>query len=373
LDIDADISMPRYFLKPVVWNSNDYQHPSGARFTSGYPKETGFGHEEWNNNSENIIGEGGVSYRVFYTQPLGNFPATRYSGDIFLFMIASNGGHQYLIGVAGDCSYIENLSDRRALKRHIRWRQAWAVPSVRQKFGLDQSAFLERWRAEEGWCPNWKCPNSMFLWLNRPHILNPSEISGRQRLIGMYRSYQEIDASVAVKLLSLVPESDQPLVAARLREPIGCAEFEMKTDLKDLRTNSDLDETTRAALIQARIGQGKFRSDLEVFWSGMCSVTGCTIRQVLRASHIKRWRDSSNRERLDACNGLLLVATLDALFEHGLISFNDSGNMLLSENLGRLSSAEKRELGLGKPLRVAPRARTRRYLEHHRKYHGFDA
>ena len=98
MDIDADICMPRYFLKPVVWNSNDYQYPSGAHFTSGYPKETGFGHEEWNNNSENIKDNGGTPHRVFYTQPLGNFPVARYSGDIFLFMIASYKAHPAVPG-----------------------------------------------------------------------------------------------------------------------------------------------------------------------------------------------------------------------------------------------------------------------------------
>jgi predicted restriction endonuclease len=188
----------------------------------------------------------------------------------------------------------------------------------------------------------------------------------------MYGSYQEIDSSVAGKLLSLVPPTDQPSVAARLRQRIGFAGFEMKTDLDDLRTASDLDDTTREALIQARIGQGRFRSELEALWSARCSVTGCNIRQVLRASHIKRWRDSSNRERLDPRNGLLLVATLDALFECGLISFDDGGNMLLNENLRGLWSTEKQELGLGKPMRIAPETKTRKYLSHHRKYHGFD-
>lgn len=40
--------MPLYFLKPVVWNTKGYKGPSGEKVTSGYPKDHGFGHEEWN-------------------------------------------------------------------------------------------------------------------------------------------------------------------------------------------------------------------------------------------------------------------------------------------------------------------------------------
>ncbi|WP_245431366.1 HNH endonuclease signature motif containing protein, partial [Rhodoplanes roseus] len=42
-------------------------------------------------------------------------------------------------------------------------------------------------------------------------------------------------------------------------------------------------------------------------------MTGCEVEDVLRASHIKPWRDASDQERLDPRNGLLLSATLDAL------------------------------------------------------------
>lgn len=64
----------------------------------------------------------------------------------------------------------------------------------------------------------------------------------------------------------------------------------------------NLPETTREAVIQSRIGQGLFRTDLIEFWQG-CSVTDCKHIELLRASHIKPWRDSSNAERLDTYNG----------------------------------------------------------------------
>jgi hypothetical protein len=49
---------------------------------------------------------------------------------------------------------------------------------------------------------------------------------------------------------------------------------------------------------------------------------------VLRASHIKPWAKSTNRERLNAENGIMLAAHVDALFGRGLMSFADDRAML---------------------------------------------
>ena len=121
--------------------------------------------------------------------------------------------------------------------------------------------------------------------------------------------------------------------------------------------------TSRQALIDARIGQGRYRIGLLALWDGRCAVTGCAVREVLRASHVKRWRDSSDTERLDARNGLPLVATLDALFDAGLISFDDGGNMLVSSGL---ESSERGMLGVPAALRRKPDTALRRYLAEHR-------
>lgn len=93
------------------------------------------------------------------------------------------------------------------------------------------------------------------------------------------------------------------------------------------------DVTTREALVKARVGQGKWRSDLLAYWSGRCAVTGLGIEALLRASHIKPWRDSDNTERLNLMNGLMLVAAYDAAFDAGLIGFDDSGCVLISPQL----------------------------------------
>ena len=84
-------------------------------------------------------------------------------------------------------------------------------------------------------------------------------------------------------------------------------------------------ETSRKAMIDARLGQGRFRADLIERWNGACAVTRCRLRDILKASHIKPWKISNNRERLDPSNGLLLIANIDALFDSGLVTFDNNG------------------------------------------------
>lgn len=51
----------------------------------------------------------------------------------------------------------------------------------------------------------------------------------------------------------------------------------------------------------------------------------------LIASHIKPWAVSSNDERIDENNGLILSATYDRLFDNGLISFTNNGKIMISK------------------------------------------
>lgn len=117
-------------------------------------------------------------------------------------------------------------------------------------------------------------------------------------------------------------------------------------------------------LAEARRGQGKYRDELLRLWDGCCAVTGCSVLPVIRASHAKAWRESSDRERLDPNNGLPLTANLDALFDRGLIGFDDAGQMLLSHEL---RDATLDLLGLPAPLRQRPTKAQTYYLQHHRK------
>lgn len=160
-------------------------------------------------------------------------------------------------------------------------------------------------------------------------------------------TYAEIDSHVSVEELTRSKT----------------AEGALTEDLQAI-SRKKMDTTTKQLLMSARVGQGRFRSDVLRMWGGRCAVTGASTLDAIRASHIKPWRNSSNEERLDAHNGLPLVANLDALFDAGLVSFTDDGEMLVSV---RLNQSEQKILSLvGNSLRKKMPKQMRYFMEFHR-------
>jgi len=124
--------------------------------------------------------------------------------------------------------------------------------------------------------------------------------------------------------------------------------------------------TEKERLQAARIGQGDFRNALVVAWNGTCPLAGVDHLPLLRASHIKPWRSSTNTERLDPFNGLLLAVHVDALFDRGLISFDDNGTLLISNTL---SQDNLDRLGIVRGAMISGLdARHGSYLAHHRAH-----
>lgn len=143
---------------------------------------------------------------------------------------------------------------------------------------------------------------------------------------------------------------------------------DLPEDLREIE-QQNIDLTTKEALIDARLGEGKFRTRVLEAWENCCAVTGSGVEAAIRASHIKSWRDSTNNERVDPNNGLPLTASLDALFDAGLISFGSSGKLLASANL---NTAERKIYGIiNKSLRRKPTDKMAEYLAYHRAKYGF--
>jgi putative restriction endonuclease len=61
-----------------------------------------------------------------------------------------------------------------------------------------------------------------------------------------------------------------------------------------------------------------------------CRITGVENPVHLVASHCKPWRDSTNEERLNGENGLLLTPSIDHLFDRGFIGFENNGALIIS-------------------------------------------
>jgi hypothetical protein len=134
---------------------------------------------------------------------------------------------------------------------------------------------------------------------------------------------------------------------------------------EDIQNDPALEISEKQALVLARRGQGVFRDRVQAL-EQRCRVTLVDRLEHLRASHCKPWRDSSNEERLDADNGLLLTPSIDHLFDRGFISFKTNGELLVSpvahrESLERMGVSTARTVNVG-----SFRDRQARFLEYHR-------
>lgn len=156
----------------------------------------------------------------------------------------------------------------------------------------------------------------------------------------------------------------RPQVVAAL-EQLGWVAAELAPDTADENDPAAPDASTeRQALVAARRGQGLFRQRVLQYWSGRCAVTGCALSPLLVASHIKPWAQSSDTERLDGFNGLLLTPNLDRLFDRYLVSFTEDGTLLVSARLG---VDDRQRLGVAQPLRITRLHRRHLpYLQAHR-------
>lgn len=127
-----------------------------------------------------------------------------------------------------------------------------------------------------------------------------------------------------------------------------------------------LQVTAKSIISESRIGQQQFKKGLLKYWK-TCAVTGCTLSSILKASHIKPWAISSPIERLDPFNGLLLAPNLDALFDLGLITFDDDGSLVMSPTI---SEADKTSLGLTEQMKLRKvNGAHKAYLLYHRENH----
>lgn len=91
-----------------------------------------------------------------------------------------------------------------------------------------------------------------------------------------------------------------------------------------------VDKTEIQRLSLVRTEQGNYRRAALELWDNKCAVTGVDEPGWLIASHIKPWRESTNEERVNPLNSLILTPNYDKLFDRGIISFSpDNGKIIL--------------------------------------------
>lgn len=171
------------------------------------------------------------------------------------------------------------------------------------------------------------------------------------QMMGKGRPYRYLGQFIS---LSSYIQRNTPDTKGNLRDAIvfrlkaiephdGFGMFEEEIVTARAEAAAEVQETAKKKLVEVRTKQRLFRERLIGYEKG-CRLTGIEDLRFLRASHIKPWASSKDHERVDGQNGLLLVPHADLLFDHGWISFENNGTLLIARNLpAQVESA----LGLG--------------------------
>lgn len=116
-------------------------------------------------------------------------------------------------------------------------------------------------------------------------------------------------------------------------------------------------------VVKARKNQNKFREAL-FKRENKCKICGLAHKELLIASHIKPWSESTPEEKLNPFNGFLLCPNHDSLFDKHLITFEDNGQIIISK---RLSETDKLLLNVDNDIIINIEEENKKFLESHRE------
>ena len=197
---------------------------------------------------------------------------------------------------------------------------------------------------------------------NDQRIVNTLATGEKMFLFFRSKHHQEFIYFGRIRLLNYKLNAERPSHFAFEIEALT-PQSENRTDTTAPSAVIDPGPTDRIALRKERVGQTKWRHQLLQLWDQTCSVTSLQKERLLRASHIKPWQHSSNKDRLHQHNGLILNPSLDCLFDCGFITFrHDGGHIEISDVL---SERDRKILNIHEDMAL------RKTLPEHKEYLGY--
>lgn len=224
-------------FKPIVWNDRGYLEPAGIGSSSGFAKEHGYGHEEWNARSDWMW----RGWKVFHTESKGRMLTYAKTGDLGMIMTAVNEGRFYAVGVACNV-YVnekhEHISIAKTLNLLANGDRLWNdIPLVRKR-NTNKAAFDRHWKDNYQWV-QWRCPPTLFHWFTQPIEIIPNEIipappgsPPRQAIAKMHSSYQAIRSDHALAVIGHTLELDHPIISW-----LQSGDFDMKAISAKVRSS----------------------------------------------------------------------------------------------------------------------------------------
>lgn len=85
--------------------------------------------------------------------------------------------------------------------------------------------------------------------------------------------------------------------------------------------------------VKQRINQSFFRASVLSSYNNTCCITGINTPMLLIASHIKPWKNCSDSEKTNPCNGLCMNALHDKAFDRGYMTVTPKGKIRISNSI----------------------------------------
>jgi hypothetical protein len=199
-------------LKPVVWNNQGYRWPAGNIATSGYTKENGYGHEEWNGRDD-WTWDG---WKVFHTEAKGAMHDYAEEGRLGIIMTAMNRGKFFAVGVG--CNVFENdENDAAAIASALNLTsyadRMWEVEAIR-KANRTRAEFNRHWLSHM--YVTWRCPMTHYAWFGEPVPIVPNDLipakPPRQAIVKMHGSYQALRPDQALSIVRRALPDDHSVI-----------------------------------------------------------------------------------------------------------------------------------------------------------------
>ena len=137
---------------------------------------------------------------------------------------------------------------------------------------------------------------------------------------------------------------------------------------------TELEGKEREAVIRQRVNQSAFRSMILSNYEGRCAITGINIPELLIASHIIPWSESTPQQSLSPENGICLSALYDKAFDKGLITVSPDdykirlSSALLEYETQNYFDAHFRNIAGQQLIMPIEHAPNRDYVAYHRDY-----
>ena len=146
------------------------------------------------------------------------------------------------------------------------------------------------------------------------------------------------------------------------------AEYHLENDILKENNNepNENEGTDILRELKTRVGQAKLRKKILKNYFNKCALCDIKITDLLVASHVKSWAKSSQTERIDPQNTILLCRLHDGLFDKGHISISDTFQIIFRDKSLLKAQGISTSLIFTKPTTDEPRID---FLGDHRMKH----